>query len=346
LSSIRKKPKSDYDDGKVPGGAGAAFEPSLSSRNRSAGGGNAQALQELKKSWRELYLTQESRNGVLTEEHKTLALASVIQLGCGVELFLLMGFVNVEGMPGAQFMLEEAAKNLLQDKVAASELRNSLVESIRRMKHPSIEKLCFFSGVGCDRDDLGEFLSKIEEPTMRKNAELGWGFRLAGNDFSAGLEYTLGVLGHPASSIFDDQILVDLMGFVSNRNDHKRVYETIESSDVKVDKRRSQIELVRHWASERPEEVSQYLMKSNADTSYISVVSEVYLQGNPVDAVEWVQDLPAGKYRDSAILAQIINLTNDTIDVAPQLAEFVDNPEIKKKCFELIDQVNRGPESK
>lgn len=344
---FHKKVRSGLDGEEVQSESRTAFGPSLSSRGPGKPGSNAESLRELEKSWRELYLTREARNGLLTEEHRNLALASVELLGCSTDLFFLIDFVNAREMPGAQLVLEEAAKNLLQDPNVGSELRNSLLDSIRLIDHDSLEQLCFFAATGCGDSDVGEFISKIDKPSMRKSAELGWGFRLAQSDFPAGLEYTLDALRHSTSSVFDSQALVDVVRLVSEKDgDYQQIYEKIESSNIKSDKRRGQIELVRHWASDRPEDVAGYLMGENADVSYLSVVSEVYLKNNPVDAVDWVQDLPAGKYRDHAILAQIIGLTNDTVSGAPQLADLVVNPKIKKQCLSLIDQVNRGPESK
>lgn len=338
--------KSDFDHGKSQSESGTAFKPTISSRERGDPRPNAEALKELKKSWRELYLTREARLGHIGEEHRELALASVRRLGCSYELFQLIDYVNDTKMTGAKSSLVKAAQNLFKDGDIGSELRDSLVDTIRNHDHPLMENLCFYAVYGCDSSDVGLFIPRIEKPNMKKSAELGWGLRMAQDDLPAGLEHVLTILGQPTSSIYESQVLVDLVGLATEDIDHKSIYETIERSNIRADKSRSQVELVRLWAASRPEDVAEYLMKNHADESYLSVVSEVYLKANPVEAVEWVQNLPEGKYRDYAILGQIVDLTNDTLSAAPQLTELVSSPQIKKKCLDLIKQINRGPESK
>ena len=94
--------------------------------------------------------------------------------------------------------------------------------------------------------------------------------------------------------------------------------------------------LFTRWAREDPAAAANYVMANSerVGADKITVIAATVARGDPLAALDWVQNFPDGAYFDQAALGVIGYIKDAHLKEALELASLISDPKLREKAIE------------
>lgn len=284
-----------------------------------------------------------------TQARQQLARESIQRLLCGREALELVKYIEDLEIGSGGTLLDRAVEELMRSDRAA-EARASLIgvedgPGIEAGDHLASlishrEIWCFEAGKGCSDEEFKEFFAAMKDEKCGFNAMLGRNLALADTDALQAVTSTLQVLKEHDDLSTSDMSLSGQVGKLPLDSDFKEIEKLFPVENEKNRTDYSPIwsaytHVFRKWAERDPAAAANHVMEhpERTGTDKMSTIAGVVAKGDPLVALDWVQNFPDGPHFDSAA-AGIINSINDSYpDQALELAALIGDVRLREEAI-------------
>lgn len=314
-------------------------------------------LVKLKERWKAMGASLRTRG--FTAENQQAARDSVQRLLCGHETLELIKFMKENEISCGVDLINEAVSELLRSPRAA-EARASLIgltegEMVKMNANP-LEEWCYAAGSGCTNEELNQFCAEMTNNRLVVEALLGRNLVIADTDARQALSSSLKLLVDkknqcqlgsvslmaqikklPLDSDFKEIERLFPVEKEENRTDHSDIWSGYG-------------DLFRRWAEKDPAAAANFVIESpeRAGSDKISIIAGVVARGDPLVALEWVQNFPEGPGFDMAASGIISYINDEHPKEALELAALISEPKLREKAIndtEIKQRATRNREA-
>ncbi|MBC7979726.1 MAG: hypothetical protein H7Y36_04095 [Armatimonadetes bacterium] len=301
------------------------------------------ALLALKERWKAI--APSLRTGIITQEHRQLAHDSIETLLCGSETLELIKFMENHELVSGVSLLNNAVSELLRSPRAA-EARTSLIVALKegdvvQTNDNPLEQWCYEAGRGCPDDELKQFCAEIENPSFVLSALLGRNLAMADTDARKAVSSTLTLLAEKGNRCgMDGQSLCDQIAKLPSDSDFQEIERLFPVESEEDRTAYSPIWsgygiLFTRWAREDPAAAANYVMANSerVGAEKITVIAATVARGDPLAALDWVQNFPDGAYFDQAAFGVIAYIKDAHLKEALELAALISDPKLREEAI-------------
>ena len=300
---------------------------------------NHSLAEEFKRDWRASGID----DGIITGEHRALAIKTVSSLSCSQELINLISYLSANGFSGAIGLIDHEMTGLFKS-AASPEARAALLDLSSVPAKNGInyrQKWSFDAAMGCNAEQFNDFYSALGDAKSKHSAFLGRNLALASSDPGGALTATVQELLTQEHTNESSQILRLIIEALPPHTNLAEMEKLLPASkdglDYIIDGRSA---LLRRWASEDSEAAGNYVM-SHAErfqAASMSEIAESLALRSPSVGLEWVQKLPDGPYFDAAATGFIPHIADGYPSEARELAEMITNEALRAQSLLLIQR--------
>ena len=298
----------------------------------------ARELERLKLRWLEF----SSENDQM-EERRALAEETVGSLLCSEELILLIRFLDEREIYNTLEVVADAAFK----SERAAEARQLLLELSDKWAGYR-QAWSFAAGRDTPPEDFDAFHAALalKEPGSAQEALLGRNQRLSSSDPEAAIRSTLEVLEGSLESSSRGLSLHNLMRKLPANVDFARMESLLPEVDpnLRLDPvNQGRVILFERWGNKDPAAAVNYLISSpdRLSPSLIEPIIAFVMPKDRAAGIEWIQELPAGPYRDLALGASLRSLFGYA-EEARKIPPLISDPAIKEDALRTLRAIESG----
>ena len=283
------------------------------------------------------------------QARQQLARESIQRLLCGREALELVKYIEDLEIPFGGTLLDDAVAELMRSDRAA-EARASLIgvedgPGIDAGDHLASliahrEIWCFEAGKGCSDEEFKEFFAAMKDEKCGFNAMLGRNLALADTDALKAVTSTLQVLKEHDDLSTSDMSLSGQVTKLPTDSDFEEIEKLfpVESEENRTDYSpiwSAYSRVFEKWAEKDPAGAANHVMEHPERTGEdkISIIAEVVAHGDPLVALDWIQNFPDGPYFDAAAAGIISSINDSYPDQALELAALIGDVKLREEAI-------------
>ena len=332
---------------------GAAPWAAAQAKESSVGAANVRetrqsVLSELKERWRVLMAKPGAWSNP-TEEQHDLVIESVERLLPSSELVELIEAISAEkGRPAIGTSFTPEVHLLLRSERAEEALRALVASNDSEYRNSGYyQNWMEFASKDCTEEQAAWMAKAAGDPFSARILAAGQVWQLSRVDSEAAVKSLF--------ERFDGKEVTAELGnmlqsfSLGEDSDPKQLEKLIPVSKAKDDLASAmRKKLVYSWGIDDPEGATQFVLgnQERFDPGVMrSLASGVSAKGAKA-TVEWVQDLPPGRYFDAAMDLVISMIGEDYPKEARELVNQITDPALRKACFSRVDNMESESESR
>ena len=303
-----------------------------------------QALGELKERWRILMANPGAWARPMKEQGK-LVIESVERLLPSRELVELMAAIKATaaemGRIGVVSSFEHEVKLLLRSDRAEEALRALVASDDSEYRNSGHSQIWMeFASKGCTEEQAAWMTAAAGDPFSARILAAGQVCQLSRVDPAAAVKGLFERFdGKEVASEFGNMLDSFSLGEDSDPKELEKLIPVSKTKDDLASEMREK--LVYSWGIDDPEGATQFVLgnQERFDPGVMrSLASGVSAKGVKA-TVEWVQDLPPGRYFDAAMDLVISMIGERYPKEARELVNQITDPALRKACFSRVDNM-------
>jgi hypothetical protein len=299
------------------------------------------ALRELKERWR-VVMAKPGARLKTTQEQGELMRETVDRLLPSSELVELLETISGdEGRPSIAFSFEYEVKLLLRSDRAEEALRALVASNDSEYQNSVYYKSWMeFASKDCTAEQAAWMTEAAGDPVSARILAAGQVVQLSQVDPAAAVKSLFERFdGKEVAFEFGNMLDSFSLGEDSDPKELEKLIPVSKTKDDLASEMREK--LVYSWGIDDPEGATQFVLgnQERFDPGVMrSLASGVSAKGAKA-TVEWVQDLPPGRYFDAAMDLVISMIGEDYPKEARELVNQITDPALRKACFSRVDNM-------